>query len=305
MLPRSVTDQFFHSVALPEVAPETSIFTLRVAHENVFALLATISAVPPVSSSYRMIIASESKSFSSVGIGNEGIEAAPESRSEYLDYFLLSEGCWSLSLQFASRFAQSGLPKTSSLHVACRPEGREITDQACGVLDVPEISQMPFEAQPLTIRRLCGPTCVRMIAEYFGRATSWHEWQDYAWNAETASYGVWPQLIHSANHLDLHGAIVLIDSAADLRLILSNRIPIIASIRIAEGAIPDFPFGRSPGHMVVVRGLSDDEILVNDPAHSVSICRSYPVDLFMKVWSSSRPEIGHCVGLLLWPCAVS
>lgn len=305
MLPRSVTDPFFQSIALTDLASDDSISTLRVTHGSAFALLATISSVPPVSSSYRMTVASASKSFSSVAIGTKAIDAAPDNRSEYLDYFVLDEGNWSLSLRFADRFAEGGLPKTSSLHIARHPKRREIMDQACSELDVPEISQMPFEAQPLTIRRLCGPTCVRMIAAYFGRATSWHEWQDYAWNAETASYGVWPQLIHAANHLDLHGAIVLIDSADDLRPFLCKGIPIIASIRIAEGAIPDFPFGRSPGHMVVVRGLSDSEIVVNDPAHSVSLCRRYPVDLFMKVWSSSRPEIGYGVGLLLWPAADS
>ncbi len=165
---------------------------------------------------------------------------------------------------------------------------------------VPAISQMPHESEPDKLRRLCGPTCLLMICKYFGIRVEMRGITQLSFNPASSGFGVWPQMIAAANQLGLSGAVIFVDSIPDLFDLLAGGTPVVASLRFSDGGLPDFPFGVTKGHMVVVRGMFDNRVVVNDPAHRIAVIRQYPIESFMRVWRNSRPEIGHSVGLVFW-----
>lgn len=167
-------------------------------------------------------------------------------------------------------------------------------------LPVPEVSQMPFEQNPYSHRRLCMPTCMFMVSQFLGVDTTFERVRSLCFNPATNTYGVWPHNIAAFNCLGLTGATILVNHFSDVADLLSSGIPIVASLRFTEGEIPDFPFRFSKGHMVVVRGFSGEELIVNDPAHYGMVQRRYPKDMFMNVWMKGRPEIGCALGVVLW-----
>src|SRR5207248_3415646 len=78
------------------------------------------------------------------------------------------------------------------------------------------------------------------------------------------------------------------------RWCLERGIPIVASVRYVAGELTDAAIGATPGHLLVLVGLEDDAVLVNDPAAptAASVPRRYRADEFGRVWLA-RGGVGY------------
>lgn len=239
------------------------------------------------------------------GRGEIQPNAAKLQITDHLDFFTLNTTRM-ISLSVSAIHPVGFESETPGLLIAVPPrhEGDGINHSGSIMLDVPEVSQMPYEETPLTYRKLCMPACMYMVCKFYGVDVTFDDLHTKCHNKATNTYGIWPHGIASVFHVGLRGATIFIDNASDVYTILKSGMPIIASLRFQNYAIPDFPFKSTLGHMVVVRGLTPQTITVNDPAHRNAVRREYPLDLFMQVWNRSRQEIGHAIGIVLWKDAV-
>jgi hypothetical protein len=248
---------------------------------------------------YRFVLRTASEERYSVvfGAGDGGLSFVDASHVDELDFFLLPNS------ETGAVTVESDAGGSHALLVAGAGNvpSRGLASTGETLLDVPEVSQIPFEREPERKRQFCAPTCLLMVARSFGLRIAFDDLRDRCFNANTNLYGVWPQLTIAANSIGLGGAVVFVDTARAIEDFLNAGLPVIASLKFVDRALPDFPFPSTAGHMVVIRGLSAGSVLVNDPAHTTSVARRYPLDRFMDVWSKSRPEIGHNIGLVFWP----
>ncbi len=149
---------------------------------------------------------------------------------------------------------------------------------------VPPKSQMVFDQQ---IReRICSPTGLSMVLDYYGRITDPLAMADLAYHKDTDLYGVWPANIWAASRCNTLGYVHVFRDIGEVRALLDRDVPLIASIRYKEGELTNAAMERSYGHLVVVRGYRGNEILVNDPAGEVdsAVARAYDVREFSTVW---------------------
>jgi hypothetical protein len=260
-------------------------------------VLATLSLPGDFTYAYRIVAVSDRAAQATVTIGSGDVPTAV-ARTPYLDYFVFAQASVELSLECAGGDELTA----ANVFVAEVPALANAPGAApeAALLDVPELSQLSYEPEPSVRRRYCAPTCLAMVAAYLGVDWDFERWAAATYNAETGMHGVWPQMVYAANRAGLEGAVLLLETAADLANLLASRLPVIASLCIREGDIPDFPFGRSAGHMMVIRGIDEGIITVNDPAQTGTIRRRYELGRFMDVWRSSRPEIAACAGLVFW-----
>jgi hypothetical protein len=72
--------------------------------------------------------------------------------------------------------------------------------------------------------------------------------------------------------------------------VLAAGLPFVASIRFAEGELPGSPLRATRGHLIVVYGLTENEVLTLDPAAAddAGVPRRYPADAFARAWLSHR-----------------
>jgi uncharacterized protein YvpB len=131
-------------------------------------------------------------------------------------------------------------------------------------LAVPPISQLT--APRLIRHRICSTTCVNMVLSYFGVATHNGELAPLTHHQPSQMFGVWPLNVWAASRKGVLGAIELFSSLDDAQPALAAGLPVVASIRFRAGELERAPLEATGGHLVVVTGLTDDEVVVNDPA---------------------------------------
>jgi len=157
-----------------------------------------------------------------------------------------------------------------------------------GELLVPPFSQ--FEQSPEIGHRICSPTSVAMVLNYYGYPVAPVAVAELSYAASHDLYGVWPKNIWAASQLGVPGCLMHIESWETIEYLLRLDIPVIASIRYRRGELRGAAFSRDDGemtgHLVVVRGSRGGEIVVNDPgARSVSdVARTYDRGEFSRVW---------------------
>jgi len=255
--------------------------------------------------SWQFSLTGHRESQRSVPFGRGRMRASPAAgrMTSHLDYFVRPTP-EAGTLQVPSFDGE--LPADCGLYIARRPVSRDARGQQPEAprieLAVPELSQMRFEEHPDVIRRLCAPTCLSMVVSYFRRHSDFETIRRLSYNHSADAYGIWPQLIYASNRFGLHGAVLLFNSLQQLHRLISSCIPVIVSLRFSDGRALNFPYGSTRGHMVVVRGFSDNMVIVNDPVQRHSTRQLWPADVFLSFCVSSRVELGGCgVGLAFWP----
>ena len=134
----------------------------------------------------------------------------------------------------------------------------------------------------------CSPTATSMalgIAEHgdfeaFVASTRHHS---------TGLYGAWPQNIWAAAR---RGVLAATEVATDWQLaerVLATGVPLVASIRFGAGELTGSPRPQTGGHLVLLRGVEDGAVVVNDPAAAPGHveCR-YAAAEFAKAWIRQR-----------------
>lgn len=151
---------------------------------------------------------------------------------------------------------------------------------------------IPFRAQgapiiPKPLRpEICSPISVSMVMQYMGID---HATPDNAlaiYDAEYDLFGNWGRAVAYAGQLGLDAYLRRFRNFDDVRATLAAGQPIIASIRFRKGQCPSFVFSQSSGHLLVIRGYTEDgRLIVNDPASQEKGERAlYTAQDMQKAW---------------------
>jgi hypothetical protein len=115
-------------------------------------------------------------------------------------------------------------------------------------------------------------------------------------------YGNWSRAVQAAADYGIKGLVARFTEWAAVREFIERRIPIIASVRFAPGALPGAPLPGSEGHLIVVRGFDGrGHAVVNDPARRVAEGQRvpdpqrYPLEALGRAWFGGS-GVGYVLG---------
>jgi hypothetical protein len=159
-------------------------------------------------------------------------------------------------------------------------------------LDVPARSQM--EAPAAIAPRICSPTCVAMVLDFWRRPSPLEPLAAEMFHAGVDLYGVWPAAIVAAGRRGLAGYLLRFPDWASAAWCLARGLPIIASVRYAAGELTGAAVAETPGHLIVLTGWDGDHVFVNDPAAptAASVPRRYRLAELVRVWLE-RAGVGY------------
>jgi hypothetical protein len=167
-----------------------------------------------------------------------------------------------------------------------------VVEAAPSRLAVPARSQR--DAPPELAPRICSPTSVAMVLEYWARPADTLSLAAEIFHSGTDSYGVWPAAIQAAGRGGVAGYLLRFPDWSTAAWCLERKLPIIASIRYAAGELTDAAIAETSGHLVVITGWQGRGVFVNDPAAptAASVPRRYRLDEFRRVWLE-RTGVGY------------
>ncbi len=151
-------------------------------------------------------------------------------------------------------------------------------------LPVPQKSQMVASEQ--IRQRICSPTSVSMVVDYFGKKSSIIDMSRLTYNKQHDMYGLWPAGIWAASRYGLLGYIYRFSLWQEVVWLLAKKIPVIASIQYDEGELTGALMNKTTGHLVVIKGIGQNYVAVNDPAapDEESVEREYDLTQFSRHW---------------------
>ncbi len=217
-----------------------------------------------------------------------------------LDCFLIEQAVRDLRLQCTVQAPVE--PIRYLLTVSCRPKalpGAMPEATADRLAPRPAtISQML--ANPRIANRICSPVSTAMVIAGPGVSTDAGKVVRDCHDPLTGMYGLWPLAIRAAALRGVIGATELLSNWSEVETSLEAKLPVVASIRFDEGALPGSPQQKSAGHLVVVYGIEAGEVLVCDPAapNHGTVARRYPAAAFAEAWFRHRGA-----AYMLSPCA--
>jgi hypothetical protein len=153
---------------------------------------------------------------------------------------------------------------------------------------VPAVSQLAED--PAVALRICSPTSVAMVLQYWGRPDSAAAVAADVFHAATDRYGVWPAAIRAAAARGVAGYLLRFPDWTAAAWCLARGIPIVASVRYAAGELAGAPMEATTGHLIVLTGYDDGMVLVNDPAAPTAegVSRRYRRDELTRAWLTRR-----------------
>ena len=168
-------------------------------------------------------------------------------------------------------------------------------------LEVPKKSQADY---PEGVTQWCSPTSLAMLMAHWGQQSGRADWD---MDVRSVAAGVhdpgWPgtgnwvfNAAYAGSRSGLQAAAVRLGGLSDLAALLDSGIPVAASVSYAV-----LKGGRKPekgdGHLIVVCGLSQETVTVNDPGVRLSrVRREFPIPAFRAAWAASHQTV-----YVVWP----
>ncbi len=136
--------------------------------------------------------------------------------------------------------------------------------------DIPRLG-VPFRSQRTSDQtlsgRLCSPTSLAMVLAYYGVECSVEQVATLAYDPDFDLYGNWPNNLQAAYRMGIGGVLRRFACWNDVEHTLLRRRPIIASIKVGRGQMPEAPYLSTDGHLIVIEGMTPTgDLLVLDPA---------------------------------------
>lgn len=131
-------------------------------------------------------------------------------------------------------------------------------------LDVPFRSQRTVA--PELADKICSPTALAMVMEYHGVERETLDVCERVLDPVHDIYGNWPRAIQTAYSYGVPGYVTRLHVWDEAAQLLSENKPLIISIAAEEGELTGAPYPSTTGHLLVVTGIEDDVVWVNDPA---------------------------------------
>ncbi|MBE3577264.1 MAG: C39 family peptidase [Limnochordales bacterium] len=133
------------------------------------------------------------------------------------------------------------------------------------MLDVPFRSQRWED--PSISGRICGPTSLAMILDYYGKHLPTATVAALAYDELNGIYGNWPFLAAAAAELGLASYVTRFSDWEGVEAEILAGHPVIISVRFGPGELPGAPISSTSGHLLVVRGFTETgDVYINDPA---------------------------------------
>ncbi len=153
------------------------------------------------------------------------------------------------------------------------PDARVAPLESTSVLDVPKLSQhlpeFPDE------RGWCSPASLAMLLRYHGVHADVAEVAHAVYDASYAGTGNWAFNTAYAGARGLLGVVAYLRGIDHVAAFVEAGLPVAISIGWNPGELPGAPLEHSDGHLLVVRGVEPEHVLVNDPAHP-TVATRYP-----------------------------
>ena len=211
-------------------------------------------------------------------VGAEGV-AVP------VDYFHIERD---LAAPTLSLLCRGPSPEDYLLVISIRPREVQPPQDAPADLNphaAPALSQMTL---PEGIRlAACSPTATAMALDV--AESDFEAFVASARHHPTGLYGAWPQNIWAAARRGVHGGVELASDWGLAQQVLALGQPLVASIRFGPGQLAGSPRPQTGGHLVLLRGIDQGEVIVNDPAAPLSsVERRYDAAEFAAAWIKHR-----------------
>lgn len=137
------------------------------------------------------------------------------------------------------------------------------------VLPVPQRSQTTEE--PRIRGRVCSPTSVAMVLEFYGVNLPTAKICEAVWDGGARIYGNWPWNTAFANcalrEKNFESFVARFSSLEELEAEIAAGHPVVIALRWAKGELTDAAVSSSDGHLLVVVGFTGNgDVVVNDPA---------------------------------------
>jgi hypothetical protein len=157
----------------------------------------------------------------------------------------------------------------------------------------------------------CSPTSTAMVLGFHGAEPSSNEvlaWPGpdygephvpyaarytYDWSYRGA--GNWSANVAYTTRFGLDGFVTRLRSLNEAQQFLTASIPLVASI---NGELPGFLFGRTNGHLLVIRGIdASGNVITNDPAATTNdqVRKTYARADFERVWLGGSGGIVYVI----------
>ncbi|GAC1310303.1 MAG: peptidase C39 family protein [Vulcanimicrobiaceae bacterium] len=149
-------------------------------------------------------------------------------------------------------------------------------------LGVPPLSQ--YLSAHGAERGWCAPTALSMLLAYRGYPVEIPVVAREVYDDSYRGTGNWAFDVAFAGTLGFRGAVTYLRDLAHAHAFLADDLPLALSIAWSPGALPGAPLAASPGHLVVLAGITDDgDPIVADPAHPL-VRVVYPRVAFERAW---------------------
>lgn len=130
---------------------------------------------------------------------------------------------------------------------------------------------VPFRAQGNAAKPLrpeiCSPTSVSMVMQYLGRDIPTEQNALAIYDSEYGLFGNWARAVAWAGENGFDAWVTRYRNWDQVKATLAQGQPIIASIRFDKGQCPSFVLQQTDGHLIVIRGVTNQgNLIVNDPA---------------------------------------
>ena len=140
-------------------------------------------------------------------------------------------------------------------------------------LDVPALSQ--YLAAFPDQRGWCSAAALAMLLQYHGASDDVPSVARAVFDTAYSGTGNWAFNAAHAGARGLRGIVAYLSGIDHVAAFVSAGLPVAISIGWERDELPGAPLEHSAGHLLVVRGVEDDLIAVNDPAHP-EVATRYP-----------------------------
>lgn len=191
------------------------------------------------------------------------------------------------------------------LHCSWRSGDRHLVAPAKALasqrlLAVPALSQMTLAAD--IRKRACSPASVAMVLAYYGIEVNLTAFSAQAFHAPSKLHGVWPCNMLAASQFGLATSVRYFRDLTEIVRLLDLGMPVPVSICYEQGELPQAALPQSAGHVLVVTGIDQGMVHVNDPAapSADAVAKRHDIEAFNRAWQRH-----HRMGYMIHPQAAA
>lgn len=163
-------------------------------------------------------------------------------------------------------------------------------------LPIPPLSQ--FTQPTERAARICSPTSCAMALRHAGIGTDPVKMERATHDNAADICGNWFLNTAGAGAAGAYAFVTRLNSIYEAAELLRAGIPIAASVKIPEGALPGFPLGKTAGHFILIKGITEKgDFVVNDPAAPADEKAEiiYPGKEFLDAWFGQKQGLCYII----------